>query len=99
MEWLNQVDLAFRTELRQSNETNLARIEAMLQQRLAEFRAEMHEFKTEMRGEMSTLRVEIAGVRGEIAGFRGDLNAMKAELIKWMFLFWAGSALAGLLLK
>jgi len=27
------------------------------------------------------------------------LAELKAELIKWMFLFWAGTALAGLLLR
>jgi len=28
-----------------------------------------------------------------------QLHAMKAELLKWMFLFWAGTALGGLLLR
>jgi len=28
-----------------------------------------------------------------------ELHSMKAELIKWMFLFWAGTALGGLLLR
>jgi hypothetical protein len=30
---------------------------------------------------------------------RADMHAMKAEMIKWMFLFWAGTALAGLLIR
>ncbi len=28
-----------------------------------------------------------------------EIHAMRADLIKWMFLFWAGTALAGLLLR
>lgn len=41
----------------------------------------------------------VAELRSEIASFRTDLAALKAELIKWMFLFWAGTALAGLLFR
>jgi hypothetical protein len=66
VEWLNQVDATYRSELRELNELNFARFDAKLDQRSAELRAEIH--------------------------------ALKAELIKWMFLFWAGTALAGLLL-
>jgi hypothetical protein len=58
VEWLNQVDQTYRTELKEQNDANFARFDATLGQRIAE---------------------------------------LKAELIKWMFLFWAGTALAGLL--
>jgi hypothetical protein len=61
-----------------ANEFAVARMEARLDQRLAEFGAEL-------RGEIQTLRTEI--------------HAMKAELIKWTFLCWAGTALAGLLTR
>jgi len=57
---LNQVDMTYRSELREMNELNYARFEARLDQRIAEVRA---------------------------------------ELLKWMFLFWAGTVipLAGLM--
>ena len=74
--------LAYRSELREVNETNFVRSDAKMEQRLVEFRAE--------------LRTEMAALRGDM---KVELHAMKAELIKWMFLFWAGTALAGLLLK
>jgi hypothetical protein len=32
-----------------------------------------------------------------VAELRTEIQGLKAELIKWMFLFWAGTALAGLL--
>ena len=89
VEWLNQVDLAFRSELREVNESNFARADAKMEQRLAELRAEL-------RSEIAELRGQILGVRGDV---KGELAALKAELIKWMFLFWAGTALAGLLVK
>jgi hypothetical protein len=60
VEWLNQVDAMYRSELREQNELNFARFDARQGERLAE---------------------------------------LKAELIKWMFLFWAGTALAGLLVR
>ncbi len=44
-------------------------------------------------------RTELQSVRDEIHGTRTEVHALKAELIKWMFLFWAGTALAGLLLR
>ncbi|HLB53563.1 MAG TPA: hypothetical protein VJK71_00470 [Gemmatimonadales bacterium] len=60
MDLLNQVDMTYRSELREMNELNYARFEARLDQRIAEVRA---------------------------------------ELLKWMFLFWAGTVipLAGLM--
>ena len=40
-----------------------------------------------------------AKLEAGLAGIRTELHAFKAELIKWMFLFWAGTALAGLLFR
>jgi len=67
VEWLNQVDMTYRSELKDLNEVNFARFDAKLDQRVAEVKTELH--------------------------------TLKAELVKWMFLFWAGTALAGLLLR
>jgi hypothetical protein len=67
---LNDMDAAFRAELRDLNEENFRRFEAKLEQRVSELGSE--------------LRVEIAGLRTDMAG-------LKAELIKWMFLFWLGT--------
>ncbi len=86
--WFNAVDATYRSELRDLNELNYARFDAKLEQRIAELRAE--------------LRTEIAGVRvdliREIAGVKTDLTreiaATRASLIKWMFVFLAGWAVA-----
>lgn len=50
VEWFNAVDATYRADLRELNETNFARFDAKLEQRVAE---------------------------------------LKAELLKWMFVFWA----------
>ncbi len=68
--WLNQMDTTYRTDLREVNELNFARFEAKLDQRIAELRAE--------------LRKELA-VLGE------SMANQRADLIKWMFAFWAGN--------
>jgi hypothetical protein len=88
------VDASYRPDLRDLNEANFARFDAKLEQRLAETRADL-------RGEIvrgdAALRQEIAELRTEMrAGFAN----LRAEMLKWMFLYWAGSAVttAGLVL-
>ena len=63
VEWFNQVDATYRSELRETNELNWARYEAKLEQRIAEVRAD----------------------------FRAGLANLKAELVRWMFVFWIGT--------
>jgi uncharacterized small protein (DUF1192 family) len=86
VEWLNQVDATYRSELRELNELNFARFDAKLDQRSAELRADIHSLNLDAKLDQRTTEL------------RAEIHALKAELIKWMFLFWAGTALAGLLL-
>jgi len=65
VDWFNQVDDTYRTDLRELNELNFSRFDAKLEQRLAELSA--------------SLRIEITQV--------------KSDLVKWMFVFWAPTAL------
>ena len=41
MEWFNQVDATYRSDLREMNEQNFARFDARLEQRLAELRSDL----------------------------------------------------------
>jgi hypothetical protein len=43
VEWFNSVDATYRSDLRGLNELNVARLDAKLEQRLAEMRAEMRQ--------------------------------------------------------
>ena len=43
VEWFNQVDASYRSDLRELNELNFTRFDAKLEQRLAEFRADLVE--------------------------------------------------------
>ena len=87
VELLNQVDLTYRSELKEINEINFARFDAKLEQRIAESRAEI------------LTRVPGIDAKLNAAATKEEISALKADLIKWMFLFWAGTALAGLLLR
>ena len=73
MEWLNQVDATYRTDLRELNELNFARFDAKLEQRVAQLDAKVEQRTAELMAKMAEL---------------------KSDLIKWMFAFWAPTALA-----
>ena len=90
VDWFNAVDATYRADLRDLNELNFARFDAKMDQRLGELSARID--RVEARLEQS-----IAGLRSEL---RAELAEQRAELLKWMFLFWAGTVvpLAGLIL-
>lgn len=82
VEWFNQVDLAYRSEVRELNESNFAWLRELNEANFVRLR-EINEVNSQ--------RFD--------AKLEQRLAELKAELIKWMFLFWAGTALAGLLLR
>ena len=58
-DWLNNVDATYRTDLRELNELNFARFDAKLEQRLAEFRVEVHRIQSETRDTMAHLETRL----------------------------------------
>lgn len=57
--WFNEVDTTYRSDLKELNEANAARFEAKLDQRTAELRAEMA-------AGFAELKQQIAGVRADL---------------------------------
>jgi len=90
VDWFNAVDATYRADLRDLNELNFARFDAKMEQRLGELNARIDRVEARLDQSIGGLRLEL---RAELAGQR-------AELLKWMFLFWAGTVvpLAGLIL-
>lgn len=91
--WFNQLDTTYRSELRELNDLNFARFDAKLEQRLAELEAglrqEMIPLRAELREGIADLRGEFRGEIGALRGeFRAQLEAQGSMLIKWMFAFW-----------
>ena len=79
VEWFNQVDLTYRTELRELNEQNFARFDAKLEQRLAELRAELG-------AGIDRLDARMDGV---VADLHAVLERRLGEQTRWLFLMWA----------
>jgi hypothetical protein len=93
VDWFNQVDLTYRTELRELNDLNFARFDAKVGERLAELRssieatlrAEMDRrfgtSRAEMDGQVTTLR---AGMDDRFttlrAGMDDQFTTLRAEL-------------------
>ncbi len=58
-------------------------------------------FERRLAEDTAALRVEMAHLE---TGLRGDMAALRAELLKWAFLFWAGqlagvAAIVGMMLR
>lgn len=74
--WFNQVDATYRSDLRELNELNFARSDAKTEQRMAELRSDMDVRFAELRAEMVTgfaeLRTEL---RTGLARLEGGLIA------------------------
>lgn len=59
VEWFNQLDTTYRSELRELNELNFARFDAKLEQRVAELRSEMEAGFAALRVEMASLKSDL----------------------------------------
>ena len=101
VDWFNDVDATYRTGLRELNELNFARFDAKVEQRFAQA-----DVKLERRFAEAEAKVEQRFAQADaklvqrIGGVEVKLEALKSELVKWMFLFWSGTmfTLGGLLL-
>src|ERR1051325_10995943 len=86
--WFNQVDATYRTELRDLNEVNFARLDAKWEQRAAQFEAKLEQqgARFDAKLEQSAAQFEAkleqrtGELRSEIAGLRADLQAGLARL-------------------
>jgi hypothetical protein len=104
--WFNAVDATYRADLRELNERNFGRFDAKLEQRLAESDARRErrlaesDTKWERRLAESDAKWERrlaefdAKWEGRVAELRVEIQKVRADLVRWMFAFWAPTALA-----
>ena len=94
VDWLNTVDLIYKTELKEHTEINLRRVEAVIRSEAVRIESkidvEIANVRSEFKEGITELRSEL---KGDIATLRGEMASMRADLIKWMFVFWASTAL------
>jgi len=81
--WWQETARVNRAEIREVADLYFARFEARLEKSLAEVRGEMAGLQGELRSELAA---RLADVRSEMA-------TQRADLIKWMFIFWAGTVI------
>jgi DNA anti-recombination protein RmuC len=105
VDWFNQVDATYRADLRQLNELNFARFDAKLEQRTTQLESKLEQgiARVEQKLEQRIGRVEAelsqritqvkADLRQSITQLETKIEAHRAELIKWMFVFWAGTVI------
>jgi len=79
--WLNDVDAAYRSDLRELNELNFVRFDAKLEQRAAGLEATLDQQIGEVKAALGTLESRL---EARLAGF-------EARITRWMFLFWVGT--------
>jgi hypothetical protein len=89
VEWFNQVDLTYRTELRELNDLNFARFDARLEQRVAGLEARIDVKITELE---SRIDVKIAQLESRIdvkmAQLEAKLERRLGEQSRWLFAAW-----------
>ena len=100
---LNFIDHTYRTELRELNELNFARFDAKIEQRAMQLDAKWEQRFAKIDQKVADLRGEIASGFAQAnserersaAERRGEMGAgfsqYKTDLIKWMFVYWAGT--------
>ena len=99
VDWFNSVDATYRADLERLNELNFQRFDAKVEQRFAQSDAKFEQriaqlevkFEQWIAGFESSVEQRI--VEFEIRLEKG-LATVRADLIKWAFLFWIPTALA-----
>ena len=90
VEWFNQVDATYRSDLRDINELNFARFDAKLEQRLAEFDAKIEQRLTESDAKIDR---RFGDLETRIERRFGDLEVRLerrlGEQTRFFFLAWA----------
>ena len=86
---LNTVDADSKASLRELNDANFARFDATMKQQFAEQNARLEPRFAEITANFARIDESIKRQSAEL----------KSEMLRWMFLFFTGSALANVLLR
>jgi hypothetical protein len=105
--WFNEVDATYRSDLRELNELSFTRFDATVDQRFAEADAKLERrfAEVEARWEQRFTRLEgqvnqrFAEADAKLERAVGDLRSemrsgfaeQRASLLRWMFIYWGGS--------
>jgi hypothetical protein len=99
--WFDEANAVNRAVVRDMADAYFARFDARLEQRFSEANARLEQRFAEANARLEQRLAETkAELRQEIGVLRTDLASQRADLIKWMFVFWIGTIvpLAGLII-
>jgi len=105
VEWFNQVDLSYRTQLRELNELNFARFDARVGERLAELRSTL---RNELAAGFGSAEQRFGAIEARLGrhdqrleNIEQQLEVLKTEVrearvsgVKWTVAFWTPTILA-----
>ena len=83
---LNSIEASYRAEIKDLFAAHFGRFEEKLERRLAETAADLRRFEEKLEHRLAATKAEL---RQEIAGLRVEIHSVKADVIKWTFVFWA----------
>ena len=98
VDWFNQVDATYRADLRQFNELNFARFDAKLEQRVSQLESKLEQRTAQVESKLEQRMTQVESkLEQRISQLESKLETkigtLRAELIKWMFIFWAGTVI------
>ena len=88
---LNSIEASYRAEIKDLFAVHFGRFEEKLERRTAETANHFARFEEKFEHRLGATKAEL---RQDIAGLRVEIHSVKADLIKWTFVFWAPVALA-----
>jgi hypothetical protein len=100
VDWFNAVDSTYQQQLRDQNDLNWERFKAELHSAIAQSESRLIERIVQSEsGLTEKFSGKLSEFSGKLSEFSGKLSDLKADLMKWMFIYWCGTMLsvAGLL--
>lgn len=102
VDWFNQVDATYRSDLREMNELNFARFDAKLEQRLVTLEARIEQRMAALEQGIAALGQRIGGIESRLdakihlveARFEARMEAQTAKLMRFFFVAWAAQMAA-----
>jgi ABC-type phosphate transport system auxiliary subunit len=106
VEWLNAVNAAYRSDLREFNDINFERFDSKLTERLAlsdsRLEKRLAEFEAKIEARLAGFEERFVGLDGRLAqleqkietqnlSLRIELAQAKTEMVRWMFGFWVAT--------
>ena len=95
VDWFNAVDATYRSDLRETNESNFARFMAWVDQRFAEQDLRIEKRFAEQDAKFDKRFAEQEVWIGKRFGeMQVQMAEFRADMMKWMFVYWTGTMLA-----